>query len=174
MSKLPTRAPEVTFHTRVRDESIGGDNPYRWEEVTTDQMFRGREVLVFSLPGAFTPTCSTYQLPDFERLHSAFFTKGLEDVYCVSVNDSFVMNKWAKDQGIKKVRMVPDGSGDFTKGMGMLVEKHNLGFGLRSWRYAAIIKDGEITKWFIEPGKENNCDDDPYGETDPVHILENI
>ena len=79
-----------------------------------------------------------------------------------------------KEQGIKKVRMVPDGSGDFTKGMGMLVEKHNLGFGLRSWRYAAIINDGEIEKWFIEPGKENNCEDDPYGETDPVHILENI
>ena len=169
-----SKVPNVTFHTRVRDEKLGGDNPYRWEDVTTDQIFAGRRVLIFSLPGAFTPTCSTYQLPDFEKLHGEFVAKGIEDIYCVSVNDSFVMNKWAKDQGVENVKVIPDGSGDFTKGMGMLVEKHNLGFGLRSWRYAAIIDNGEVTQWFVEPGKENNCEEDPYGETSPQNILEKI
>jgi len=168
------QVPNVTFQLRVRDESIEGDNPYRWEQLTTDTMFKGRRVLLFSLPGAFTPTCDTFQLPEFERLHSAFFTKGVEDVYCVSVNDAFVMNKWAKEQGVRNVRMIPDGSGDFTKGMGMLVEKHNLGFGLRSWRYAAIVDDGVVTDWFVEPGKENNCEEDPYGLTNPISILESI
>lgn len=169
-----SKVPNVTFHTRVRDEKLGGDNPYRWEDVTTDQIFSGRRVLIFSLPGAFTPTCSTYQLPDFEKLHGEFVAKGIEDIYCVSVNDSFVMNKWAKDQGVENVKVIPDGSGDFTKGMGMLVEKHNLGFGLRSWRYAAVINDGVVETMFVEPGKENNCEDDPYGETSPQNILEKI
>ena len=109
-----SKVPNVTFHTRVRDEKLGGDNPYRWEDVTTDQIFKGRRVLIFSLPGAFTPTCSTYQLPDFEKLHGEFVAKGIEDIYCVSVNDSFVMNAWAKAQGIEKVKVIPDGSGDFT------------------------------------------------------------
>ena len=166
-----SKVPNVTFHTRVRDEKLGGDNPYRWEDVTTDQIFKGRRVLIFSLPGAFTPTCSTYQLPDFEKLHGEFVAKGIEDIYCVSVNDSFVMNAWAKAQGIEKVKVIPDGSGDFTKGMGMLVEKHNLGFGLRSWRYAAIIDDGVVEKMFEEPGRENNCEYDPYGETSPQNVL---
>ena len=169
-----SKVPHVTFHTRVRDEKLGGDNPYRWEDVTTDDIFAGRRVLIFSLPGAFTPTCSTYQLPDFEKLHSDFVAKGIEDIYCVSVNDSFVMNAWAKAQGVEKVKVIPDGSGDFTKGMGMLVEKHNLGFGLRSWRYAAIINDGVVEKLFEEPGRENNCEEDPYGETSPQNILKEI
>ena len=168
------KVPYVTFHTRIRDEKLGGDNPYRWEDVTTDEIFAGRKVLIFSLPGAFTPTCSTYQLPDFEDLYFRFVDKGIEDIYCVSVNDSFVMNKWAQDQGIKNVKVIPDGSGDFTRGMNMLVTKDNLGFGLRSWRYAAVIDNGEITQMFIEPGKENECEDDPYGETSPQNILEKL
>ena len=90
------KAPQVTFKTRVRDESIGGDNPYRWQDVTTDEIFGGKKVVVFSLPGAFTPTCSTYQLPDFERLYPEFKAKGIDEIYCISVNDSFVMNKWAQ------------------------------------------------------------------------------
>ncbi len=169
-----SKVPNVTFHTRARDEKLGGDNPYRWEDVSTDEIFAGRKVLIFSLPGAFTPTCSTYQLPDFEKLYKEFKLKGIEEIYCVSVNDSFVMNKWAKDQDLKYVKVIPDGSGDFTKGMGMLVEKHNLGFGVRSWRYAAVIDNCEVTDWFVEPGKENNCEDDPYGETSPQNILKNI
>ena len=168
------KVPSVTFHTRIRDEKVGGDNPYRWEDVTTDEIFAGRKVLIFSLPGAFTPTCSTYQLPDFEKLYDEFVAKGIEDIYCISVNDSFVMNKWAQDQGIEKVKVIPDGACDFTRAMGMLVTKDNLGFGLRSWRYAAVIEDGYITQMFVEPGKENECESDPYGETSPQNILEKL
>ena len=169
-----SKVPNAIFHTRVRDEKVGGGNPYRWQDVTTDEIFSGRKVLIFSLPGAFTPTCSTYQLPDFERLHGEFKSKGIEDIYCISVNDSFVMNKWAALQDIQKVKVIPDGSGNFTRDMGMLVTKDNLGFGVRSWRYAAVVDNGEITQMFVEPGKENECEDDPYGETAPQNILEKI
>ena len=171
---INSRIPIVTFHTRVRDESIGGDNPFRWQDVTTDELFRGKRVIVFSLPGAFTPTCSTYQLPDFERLYPEFKAKGIDEIYCMSVNDSFVMNCWAKDQGLQNVKVIPDGSGLFTGGMGMLVRKDNLGFGVRSWRYAAVIDDGIVKQMFVEPGKEDNCPDDPYGESSPQNILDNL
>jgi peroxiredoxin len=166
--------PKITFHTRVRDESIGGDNPYRWQDVTSEDLFRDKKVILFSLPGAFTPTCSTYQLPDFEKLFPEFQKKGIEEIYCMSVNDSFTMNAWAKDQGLKNVKVVPDGSGLFTNGMEMLVSKDNLGFGQRSWRYAAVIDDGIVQKAFIEPGKMDNCPDDPYGESKPQNILDNL
>lgn len=166
--------PQVAFHTRVRDESIGGDNPYRWQDVTTDELFAGKRVIVFSLPGAFTPTCSTFQLPDFEKMYDDFKAKGIDDIYCISVNDSFVMNAWAKSQNVDKVKVIPDGSGVFTLGMGMLVSKDNLGFGQRSWRYAAVVNNGKIEKWFEEPGKENNCPEDPYGVSSPQNIMENL
>lgn len=171
---INNKVPVVTFHTRVRDESVGGDNPFRWQDVTTDELFRGKRVVLFSLPGAFTPTCSTYQLPDFERLYPEFKAKGIDEIYCMSVNDSFVMNCWAKDQGLQNVKVVPDGSGLFTGGMGMLVRKDNLGFGVRSWRYAAVIDDGIVKQMFVEPGKEDNCPDDPYGESSPQNILDNL
>lgn len=163
--------PSVVFKTRVRDESIEGPNPYRWEDVTSFDYFGGKRVVIFSLPGAFTPTCSTYQLPGFENNFDEFKALGIDEIYCISVNDAFVMNAWAKSQGIEKVKVIPDGSGYFTEEMGMLVEKDNLGFGLRSWRYAAIIDNGRIEKWFIEPGQEDNCPVDPYGETSPANIL---
>src|SRR6056300_402554 len=146
--------PPVTFQTRVRDESIGGDNPFRWQEVTTDDLFSGKKVILFSLPGAFTPTCSTYQLPDFEKLYPEFQAKGIDDIYCMSVNDSFVMNAWAKQQELQNVKVIPDGSGEFTRKMGMLVSKDNLGFGMRSWRYAVVVNDKTIEAEFIEPGFE--------------------
>lgn len=165
------KVPQVTFKTRVRDESIGGDNPYRWQDRTTDDYFKDRKVVLFSLPGAFTPTCSTYQLPDFEKRAPEFKAKGVDDIYCVSVNDAFVMNQWAKSQDLKSVKVIPDGSGKFTRGMEMLVDKDNLGFGHRSWRYAAVVDDGVITRWFEEPGRVDNCPDDPYGETSPENIL---
>lgn len=168
------KIPFVTFHTRVRDESVGGDNPYRWQDVTTDELFAGKRVVLFSLPGAFTPTCSTYQLPDFERLYSEFKAKGIDEIYCMSVNDSFVMNCWAKDQGLQNVKVIPDGSGLFTDGMGMLVKKDNLGFGVRSWRYAAVIDDGVVEQMFVEAGKMDNCPEDPYGESSPQNILDNL
>jgi len=163
--------PNVTFKIRVRDESIGGPNPYRWEEKTTADYFHGRRVVLFSLPGAFTPTCSTFQLPGFERDFEQFQELGIDAIYCISVNDAFVMNAWAKSQNIQNVQVIPDGSGKFTAGMGMLVDKDNLGFGRRSWRYAAIIENGEIQKLFVEPGQEDNCPTDPYGETSPENIL---
>ena len=168
------KIPDVTFHTRVRDESIDGDNPFRWQDVTTEELFSGKRVVLFSLPGAFTPTCSTYQLPDFERLYPEFKSRGIDEIYCVSVNDSFVMNCWAKDQGLQNVKVIPDGSGLFTGGMGMLVNKNNLGFGVRSWRYAAVIDDGVVEQLFEEPGMMDNCPDDPYGESSPQNILEKM
>ncbi|MDJ0512902.1 MAG: peroxiredoxin [Methyloceanibacter sp.] len=167
-----TRLPEVTFHTRVRDESVGGPNPYRWQDMTTDDYFKGKRVILFSLPGAFTPTCSTYQLPGFEVSFEKFRGLGIEDIYCMSVNDSFVMNKWAKDQNLKNVKVIPDGSGEFTRKMGMLVDKKNLGFGMRSWRYAAVVNDGVIEVWFEEPGLSDNHEEDPYGVSAPETLLQ--
>ena len=168
---LPTVVPSVVFKTRVRDDSIEGPNPYRWEDVTTFDLFAGKRVVLFSLPGAFTPTCSTMQLPGFEEQAMSFYSHGIDDIYCISVNDSFVMNCWAKDQNLENVKVIPDGSGFFTSEMRMLVTKDNLGFGLRSWRYAVIVNNGKIEQWFIEPGKSDDCETDPYGETDPVNIL---
>jgi peroxiredoxin len=166
--------PNVTFKTRVRDESIGGDNPFRWQDKTSADYFAGKRVVLFSLPGAFTPTCSTFQLPDFEKLFPDFQAAGIDAIYCISVNDAFVMNAWGKAQGIQNIGLIPDGSGKFTRCMGMLVEKDNLGFGDRSWRYAAIINDGTVEAWFEEPGFEDNCDTDPYGESAPQNILAHL
>ena len=166
--------PNVTFKTRVRDESISGDNPFRWQDTTSADYFAGKRVVLFSLPGAFTPTCSTFQLPDFERLYPDFQAAGIDAIYCISVNDAFVMNAWGKAQGIENIGLIPDGSGKFTRCMGMLVEKDNLGFGDRSWRYAAIINDGTVEAWFEEPGFEDNCETDPYGESSPQNILAHL
>lgn len=163
--------PEVTFKTRVRDESVGGDNPFRWQDVTTDEYFANKRVVLFSLPGAFTPTCSTYQLPGYENGAADFAAEGIDEIYCMSVNDSFVMNKWAESQGLKNVKVIPDGSGEFTRRVGMLVRKDNLGFGLRSWRYAAIINNGVVEAWFEEPGLADNHTNDPYGESSPENVL---
>ena len=168
------QAPNITFKTRVRDESIGGDNPFRWQDTTSADYFAGKRVVLFSLPGAFTPTCSTFQLPDFERLYPDFQAAGIDAIYCISVNDAFVMNAWGKAQGIENIGLIPDGSGKFTRCMGMLVEKDNLGFGDRSWRYAAIINDGTVEAWFEEPGFEDNCETDPYGESSPQNILAHL
>ncbi len=158
----------------MRDESIGGDNPFKWEDKTTADYFKGKKVILFSLPGAFTPTCSTFQLPDFEKLFPDFQASGVDAIYCMSVNDTFVMNAWAKGQDLKNVKVIPDGSGEFTRKMGMLVCKDNLGFGMRSWRYAAVVEDGVVTAWFEEPGFEDNCATDPYGESSPQNLLEKI
>jgi peroxiredoxin len=172
MIEVGKKVPNVVFKTRVRDESVGGPNPYRWEDVKSRDLFKRRRVVLFSLPGAFTPTCSTYQLPDFEKLHNEFQIYGIKTIYCISVNDAFVMNAWAKSQNLEKVQVIPDGSGLFTKKMGALVKKDNLGFGQRSWRYAAVVKNGVIEKLFVEPGLEDNCPADPYGETSPQNVLE--
>lgn len=168
------KVPNVTFKTRVRDDSIAGPNPYRWQDMTTSDYFANKRVIVFSLPGAFTPTCSTFQLPDFEKLYEHFKSQGVDDIYCISVNDAFVMGAWANKQGVKNVKMIPDGNGTFTRMMGMLVSKDNFGFGMRSWRYAMLVKNGEITHFWPEQGYQDAAQDDPYIETNPNTVLQRI
>ena len=124
--------PNVNFNIRIRDDSICGDNPFKWVTKNTEDFFKNKKVILFSLPGAFTPTCSTYQLPDFDKLYDDFKEIGIDEIYCISVNDSFVMNAWAKHHKIDKVKVIPDGNAEFTRKMGMLVEKNNLGFGVLS------------------------------------------
>jgi len=143
------RVPDVTFRVRRNNE---------WKNVTTDDLFAGKTVAVFSLPGAFTPTCSSTHLPRFNELAPAFFASGVDSIVCVSVNDTFVMNEWAKDQEADNVILVPDGNGEFTAGMGMLVDKADLGFGKRSWRYSMLVKDGVVQKMFIEPFEVSDAD----------------
>ncbi len=164
--------PNVTFKVRVRDESIGGDNPFKWVNKSTEDYFKNKKSILFSLPGAFTPTCSTYQLPDFDKLYDDFKKVGIDEIYCISVNDSFVMNAWAKHHKIDKVKVIPDGNGEFTRKMGMLVEKKNLGFGDRSWRYAVLVDNCKIIESFIEPGFQDNYENDPYEMSSPQVILE--
>lgn len=172
--RIGSIVPAVVFKTRVRDESIGGSNPYRWQDVNSYELFGNKRVIVFSLPGAFTPTCSTMQLPGFEKSFADFVQLGIDEIYCVSVNDSFAMNCWAKQQNLEYVKVIPDGNGEFTQKMNMLVEKENLGFGDRSWRYAMIVDNGKIEAWFEEPGFKHNAEDDPYGETSPENILSHL
>ena len=150
---------------------IGGE----WKDVSTNDLFKDKKVVIFSLPGAFTPTCSGQQLPTYDEMYSQFKDKGIDDVYCVSVNDAFVMNAWARDLGIKNVKMIPDGDGTFTRSMGMLVNKPKQGFGMRSWRYAAIVNNGTIENMFIEPGQNDfSDDDDPYTVSSPEHVLSKL
>lgn len=170
---LNREVPDVVFKTRVRDESIGGDNPFKWQDLPSSKVFGGRRIVLFSLPGAFTPTCTTEQCPAFETAYDEIRALGVDEVYCLSVNDAFVMYQWAKHLHIEKLKLLPDGSGDFTRRMGMLVKKDHLGFGQRSWRYAAVVEDGVVKAWFEEPGiNDEGTDDDPYVETSPDKVIE--
>ena len=164
------RIADITFKTRVKDE----EGNYGWKDVTTCDYFKGKSVILFSLPGAFTPTCSTYQLPNFEKKFAEFSLEGIDEIYCMSVNDAFVMIAWAKDQKLENVKVIPDGSGRFTRGMGMLVRKDPEDFGYRSWRYAAHIEDCVVKKMWVEEGKMDDCPTDPYGATNPQEILEDL
>jgi len=168
---VSNRVPHVVFKTRVRDESVAGDNPYRWEDKTTEDIFGGKKVVVFSLPGAFTPTCSSNHLPRYEELYDEFRALGVDAIVCVSVNDAFVMFKWGKEQGNKNVFLLPDGNGEFTRKMGMLVDKSNIGFGMRSWRYSMVVDDGTIEKMFAEPEFGDNCPTDPFEVSDADTML---
>jgi len=152
------KVPQVTFRTRA-----DGD----WKNVASDDIFRGKTVVVFSLPGAFTPTCSSTHLPRYNELAPAFFANGVDAIVCVSVNDAFVMNEWAAGQECANVTLLPDGNGEFTDRMGMLVDKSELGFGKRSWRYSMLVKDGVIDKLFIEPQKQG----DPFEVSDADTML---
>lgn len=166
--------PNVTFAFREGDApptekacAIGGEFVFK----TTNDLFANKRVVIFSLPGAFTPTCSTYQLPGFEEQYKEFKAQGIDDIYCISVNDAFVMNAWAEILEIKNVKVIPDGNGDFTRLMGMLVNKTAIGFGPRSHRYAAVVNNGVVEKLFEEPGREDNFASDPYGETSPENVM---
>lgn len=168
---MTQQVPQIVFKTRVRDESVDGPNPFRWQDVSTNDIFAGKKVVVFALPGAFTPTCSSTHLPGYEKHYQEFRDAGIDEIYCLSVNDAFTMFQWGKHQGVENVKLLPDGSGDFTRGMGMLVRKDNLGFGLRSWRYSMLVEDGEVKKIFSEAGKQDNCPDDPFEVSDANTML---
>jgi peroxiredoxin len=165
--------PQITFKYRVRDASIGGDNPFRWQDVTSE-IFRDKKVVVFSLPGAFTPTCSTQQVPGFEAAYEEFIKLGIDEVYVLSVNDTFVMRKWMLDQKVVNIKFIPDGNGEFTRQMGMLVDKHNVGFGQRSWRYAMVVNNGVIEHWLEEPGRKDNNGPDPFSISSAESVLSAI
>ena len=157
--------PQVEFIFRESGEFV---------KRTSADLFNGKRVVVFSLPGAFTPTCSAYQLPGFEENYGAFRDAGVDAIYCISVNDGFVMNAWAQDQNIENVKLIPDGNAYFTRSMGMLVNKSNLGFGDRSWRYAMVVDNGIIDKLFVEEGMRDNADSDLYEESTPEKVLEYV
>ena len=168
------RVPSVVFKTRVRDESIPGDNPYRWEDVSSDDLFKDKKVVLFGLPGAFTPTCSSTHLPGYEKRYDDIKALGVDEVYCLGVNDAFVMNQWGKGLGVLKVKLIPDGSGLFTKELGMMVKKDDVGFGKRSWRYSIYVEDGLIKKAFIEAGFSDNCPDDPFEVSDVNTMIDHL
>ncbi len=155
------RIPQVTFRTR-RDG--------RWEDVSSERIFKGRTVIAFALPGAYTPTCSSTHLPRYNELAPVFRRLGVDDIVCLSVNDAFVMGEWQKDQNAPNITFLPDGNGEFAREMGMLVDKSDLGFGTRSWRYSMLVRDGTIEKMFIEPQKEG----DPFEVSDADTMLRYI
>ncbi len=160
-NKEGQRVPSVTFHTRQHNE---------WVDVSSDELFAGKTVIVFSLPGAFTPTCSSTHVPRYNQLANTFKQHGVDEIICMSVNDTFVMNEWKVDQEADNITFIPDGNGEFTDGMGLLVDKHDLGFGKRSWRYSMLVKDGVIEKVFAEPNKPG----DPFEVSDADTLLNYI
>lgn len=155
------RVPSITFKTRQND---------KWVDITTDELFAGKTVIVFALPGAFTPTCSSTHVPGYNELAKVFKENGVDEIVCVSVNDTFVMNEWKKTQAAENITFLPDGNGEFSAQMGMLVDKDDLGFGKRSWRYSMLVKDGVIEKMFIEPEVAG----DPFEVSDAETMLRYI
>ena len=157
-SKEGSRVPAVVFRTRRGHE---------WADVTSAEIFSGRTVVLFSLPGAFTPTCSSSHVPRYDQLAREFKKHGVDEIVCVSVNDAFVMNEWQQDQEAWNIRFLPDGNGEFTAGMGLLVDKEDLGFGRRSWRYSMLVRDGVVAKMFIESEQPG----DPFDVSDADTLL---
>lgn len=166
--------PNVTFKVHVPGEpesKVCMGLSFNWSERTSADIFGGRKVVVFALPGAFTPTCSGTHAPGYDAAHADFKALGVDEVICISVNDPFVMSHWSKDLGIQNITMLPDGNGDFTREMGMLVKKENLGFGMRSWRYSMYVVDGVIHKMFVEDAFCDNAQDDPFHVSDAATML---
>ncbi|MCU0815863.1 MAG: peroxiredoxin [Cypionkella sp.] len=168
---MPEVVPQVTFHTRVRNPALEGPNPFEWKDVTTDDIFKGRRIVLFAVPGAFTPACSESHLPGYEAAYDDFRALGVDEVICLSVNDAFILFQWAKAQGIEKIRMLPDGNGEFSRLMGMLVDRSAQGMGLRSWRYSMLVEDGRIVKLFAEPGLRDNPPGVPVQVSDAGTML---
>lgn len=160
-SRKGQTVPQVTFRTRENGQ---------WKNVTTDGLFKGKTVIVFALPGAYTPTCSSTHLPRYSELAATFSALGVDEIVCLSVNDAFVMDEWQKDQNAPHITFIPDGNGEFTEKMGLLVDKSDLGFGKRSWRYSMLVKDGVIEEMFIEPQKEG----DPFEVSDADTMLKHL
>ena len=152
----PQTVPDVVFSVRVRNDALDRPNPYEWKQLTSADIFAGKKVVLFAVPGAFTPACSESHLPGYERLHDDLVAAGADKVVCLSVNDPFVLFQWAKAHDIAKVSMLPDGNGDFSRLMGMLVQRTTTGMGFRSWRYSMYVDDGRIMQMFIEPGLADN------------------
>ena len=171
MKDANSQVPAVKFVTRVKDPASESENPYRWQLVSSLELFAGRRVVLFALPGAFTPTCSSTHLPRYEALYEEFLKHGIDEIVCLSVNDAFVMFQWGRQLGVEKVRLLPDGNGEFTRKMGMLVKKDNLGFGMRSWRYAMVVRDGTIERMFVEQGFSDDYADDPFEVSDADSVL---
>jgi peroxiredoxin len=174
MLGVGNKVPNTPFIGREGDIAPEGGCPIggRFVEQTAEEIFAGKRVVVFALPGAWTPTCSSKQLPGFEMNYDLIRRNGVDEVYCLSVNDGFVMNAWFEKEGINKVKPLCDGNAFFTEAMGMNVQKANLGFGVRSWRYAMVVNDGTIEWMGVEPGFTNNGGDDPYGESSPEKVKE--
>ena len=169
------RIPYTNFKTRINDtDAVGGCTFIggEWKDIDTAEIFDNKKVVVFALPGAFTPTCSSQQVPAYEELYEDIKAQGVDEIYCLSVNDAFVMNAWFKDLNINKVKAIGDGEGVFTQGMGMLVNKPGQGFGMRSWRYSMLVDNGEVMKTFVEDGKNNASDDNnPFEVSDARTML---
>jgi peroxiredoxin len=163
------RVPDVTFKTRRETTEAPG---FEWYDLKSQEIFENKRVVVFSLPGAFTPTCSSTHLPGYELAYDDIIAKGIDEIYCISCNDTFVMNAWMNSQDVSKVKPLPDGSGEFTRKMGFLVDKTNIGFGMRSWRYSMIVNDGLVESLFVEPGIEDNAEGDPFVVSGAPTILE--
>jgi glutaredoxin-like protein len=150
--------PDVTWRIRRNDG---------WTEVTTDELFAGQNVVVFALPGAYTPTCSSTHLPGYNELAPVFKSKGIDRIICIAVNDPFVMAEWGRDQEADNVLLLPDGNAEFTREMGMLVDKSGDNLGERSWRYSMLVRDKRIEKMFVEPDKPG----DPFEVSDADTML---
>jgi glutaredoxin-like protein len=157
-SREGQKVPHVTFPVRVNDE---------WTKISNDELFKGKTVVLFALPGAFTPTCSSTHLPRYNELTDVFKANGIDSVICLSVNDPFVMEAWKQEQHAEKIYFLPDGNGEFSEGMGLLVDKSAIGLGKRSWRYSMLVKDGVIQKMFIEPEEPG----DPFKVSDADTML---
>jgi len=160
--------PNVTFKIRIETDIAPG---FTWKEVPSMDLFKNKRVVLFGLPGAFTPTCSSTHVPGYDAKFDDIIAKGIDEVYCISVNDSFTMNAWFKQLGVQNVKPIPDGSVDFTRSLGMLVKKDNLGFGLRSWRYSALVENGRVTQMFVEQGLQDNAESDPFEVSDVYTML---